>query len=105
MTGALAAALSEGAPTEDAMRRAVAAAAVNVRRRGLGTGSRDTIDRLIPGVVLEPLEAQRACGAGARALGPEPRSARRPSGRRDPSAQPRGARAMLTSVQTLDPQA
>jgi 1-phosphofructokinase len=66
MTGALAAALSEGAPIENAMRRAVAAAAMNVRRRGLGTGSRDTIERLAPRVTLEPLDGPRARSGGPR---------------------------------------
>jgi 1-phosphofructokinase len=70
MTGALAAALSRGAPMEDAMRRAVAAAAMNVRRRGLGTGSRDTIERLAPRVALEPLGGPPAPQSG----GPRPGS-------------------------------
>ena len=48
---------------------------------------------------------QRARGAGAQDVirSPEPRAGR-PAGM-IPTAQPRGARVMLTSVQTLDPQA
>lgn len=57
MTGAMAAALAEGRPVEEALRRAVAAGALNVRRQGLGTGSREAIERLAERVDIRALSA------------------------------------------------
>lgn len=46
-TAGLAAALAQGRSVEDALRLGVAAATLNVTRRGLGTGSRERIDRVL----------------------------------------------------------
>jgi 1-phosphofructokinase len=54
-TGALAAALAMGARLEDALRLAAAAGAVNVTRRGLGTGERRAIEHIVDHVEVRPL--------------------------------------------------
>lgn len=63
-TGALAAALARGARLEDALRLAAAAGAVNVTRRGLGTGERRAIERIVDHVEVRPLTRPDAGRAG-----------------------------------------
>ena len=41
----------------DAIRLGMAAGALNATRRGLGTGTRDEIERLVARVTVEPLDA------------------------------------------------
>jgi len=55
MTGALAAALAAGEPVDAALRLAVAAGALNVTRRGLGSGDADAIRRLAERVEIRAL--------------------------------------------------
>ena len=55
MTGALAAGLARGLATEEVLRLGVAAGALNVTRRGLGTGERRAVERLAQRVRLAPL--------------------------------------------------
>jgi 1-phosphofructokinase len=55
MTGAIAAGLARGMSIEDAMRLGVAAGALNVTRRGLGSGERRAIEGLAQTVRLAPL--------------------------------------------------
>jgi 1-phosphofructokinase len=55
MFAAMVASLAEGQPMEDALRLGAAAGALNVTRRGLGSGSRPDIERLARGVVLRPV--------------------------------------------------
>jgi 1-phosphofructokinase len=56
MVGALAATLARGLAWEDALKLAAAAGATNFLRRGLGTGSREVVERLVEHVELRPLE-------------------------------------------------
>jgi 1-phosphofructokinase len=62
MTGALAAALACGASLEDALRLAGAAGALNVTRRGLGTGERPAIEHVVEHVEIRPLARRAATG-------------------------------------------
>lgn len=55
MTAAIAAALTKGLDVEAALRLAAAAGALNVTRRGLGTGRREDIERLVPLVRIREL--------------------------------------------------
>lgn len=55
MFAAAAASLARGSSTEDALKLGVAAGALNVVRRGLGSGSRADIERLAGTVELRPL--------------------------------------------------
>ena len=64
-TGALAAALAMGARLEDAVRLAAAAGALNVTRRGLGTGERRAIEHVVDHVQLRRLTRPEAGSAGA----------------------------------------
>ncbi|HEX7127276.1 MAG TPA: PfkB family carbohydrate kinase [Thermodesulfobacteriota bacterium] len=65
MTAAVAAALAWGLDVESALRLGAAAGALNVTRRGLGTGRRDDIERLASRVLLRPLDADAAAPARA----------------------------------------
>src|SRR5690606_31508808 len=56
LTAGVAAALSQGANLAEALKTGAAAGALNVTRHGLGTGDRQTIERLRHRVVLTPLE-------------------------------------------------
>ncbi len=64
MTAAVAAALTWGLDVESALRLGAAAGALNVTRRGLGTGRRDDIERLAGRVALRPLAGAAAAPAG-----------------------------------------
>ena len=55
MTGTLAAGLARGLETEEVLRLAVAAGALNVTRRGLGTGERGAVERLAQRVRVAPV--------------------------------------------------
>jgi 1-phosphofructokinase len=55
MFAAIVASLARGRPIEEALRLGVAAGALNVTRRGLGSGTRDEVERLARGVELRPL--------------------------------------------------
>ena len=55
-TAALAAALAAGRSFEDALRLGAAAGALNVTRRGLGTGAREEIERLAERVEIREVE-------------------------------------------------
>jgi 1-phosphofructokinase len=54
MTGTLAAGVARGLEREEVLRLAVAAGALNVTRRGLGTGERHAVERLARAVALRP---------------------------------------------------
>ncbi len=54
MMGALGAAMASGESFERSLVLAAAAGAANFLRRGLGSASRDVVDRLVDSVVLEP---------------------------------------------------
>jgi 1-phosphofructokinase len=58
LTGGVAAALAQGRSLEDALRLGTAAGALNVTRRGLGSGSRVEIRRLADHVTIEPIGAR-----------------------------------------------
>lgn len=62
---AVAVALAEGAPVDRAVRFGMAAGALNVTRRGLGSGDRDAIEKLLDEIDISPLDA--AAGPGGRA--------------------------------------
>lgn len=55
MMGAIAAAWGEGGSWQDALRIGAAAGAANFLRHGLGTGSRETVEDLLPRVELRPI--------------------------------------------------
>ncbi|HSI81011.1 MAG TPA: PfkB family carbohydrate kinase [Solirubrobacterales bacterium] len=57
MMGGIAAALARGLELEDALVLGAAAGAVNFLRHGLGSGSRDTVERMTRKVALRPLGA------------------------------------------------
>ncbi len=57
MMGALAASLALGEPLERAVRVGAAAGAANFLRHGLGNASRQSVERLLDSVALEPLTA------------------------------------------------
>lgn len=64
ITAGIAAGLARGRPLEEAIRLGAAAGTLNVTRRGLGTGTRDQIEQLMPLVKLEtlrPLEKASDC--------------------------------------------
>jgi 1-phosphofructokinase len=70
MTAGAAAVLAQGGDLAKAIRTGAAAGALNVTRRGLGTGRVDVIDRLMERVTLKPVEHGRTPGgssAGGRA--------------------------------------
>ncbi|HEX6460680.1 MAG TPA: PfkB family carbohydrate kinase [Thermoleophilaceae bacterium] len=54
MMGGLAAAWAQGLDWKEALRRGAAAGAANFLRHGLGTGSREVIEELLPRVQLHP---------------------------------------------------
>jgi 1-phosphofructokinase len=55
LTAGIAAALAAGRPLEEALRMGAAAGALNVTRRGFGSGSRQEIERLTEQVAIEPV--------------------------------------------------
>ena len=55
MVGAMAATLAQGRSLEEALRWGAAAGAANFLRHGLGTGSRDVVEDLLPRVELREL--------------------------------------------------
>ena len=63
LTAGIAAGLARGADIEGALRLGAAAGALNVTRRGLGTGSRHDIENMARLIQVHPLET----GAGSRA--------------------------------------
>ncbi len=54
MMGGLAAAWAAGLGWPEALRRGAAAGAANFLRHGLGSGSREVVDELLPRVELRP---------------------------------------------------
>jgi 1-phosphofructokinase len=56
MTAGLAVGLARGQELREAIRLGVAAGALNVTRRGLGTGERDQVERLAADVVVETID-------------------------------------------------
>ncbi|GIG21578.1 1-phosphofructokinase [Cellulomonas chitinilytica] len=56
MTAGIAVGIGRGLPLEEAVRLGAAAGALNVTRRGLGTGRREQIERFARRVVIRPLE-------------------------------------------------
>ena len=55
LTAGIAASLATGRPLEEALRVGAAAGALNVTRRGFGSGSRQEIERLTEQVAIEPV--------------------------------------------------
>jgi 1-phosphofructokinase len=70
MVAALAVGIARGLPLQTVLRLAVAAGALNVTRRGLGSGQRQDIERLAAAVSVRPLATadgrRRAAGAAPR---------------------------------------
>jgi fructose-1-phosphate kinase PfkB-like protein len=64
LTAGIAAGLARGADMEDALRLGAAAGALNVTRRGLGTGSRHDIENMARLIQVHPLESGAASRAG-----------------------------------------
>jgi 1-phosphofructokinase len=60
MFAAIAVGIAAGADVGDALRLGVAAGALNVTRRGLGSGDRSEIERLLPRVAVRELTDQPA---------------------------------------------
>jgi 1-phosphofructokinase len=58
MTAGLAVSMARGEDLEDALRLAAAAAALNMTRKGLATGDREQIERMVPRVEVRPLAEQ-----------------------------------------------
>jgi 1-phosphofructokinase len=54
-TAGLVAGLAHGEHLEEALRRGAAAGALNVSRRGLGTGRRDQVEQVMAAVEIRPL--------------------------------------------------
>lgn len=65
-TATVAAAIVLGLDVEGALRLGAAAGALNVTRRGLGTGRREDVERLASRVVLRPLAPRRAANGRVR---------------------------------------
>jgi 1-phosphofructokinase len=80
MFAAIAASLARGPSLEDALRLGAAAGAMNVVRRGLGSGTRADIERLAGEVSIRPLDSPAVRRTGARPSDGAP--ARRAPGRR-----------------------
>jgi 1-phosphofructokinase len=59
MTAGLAVSMARGEDLEDALRLAAAAAALNMTRKGLATGDREQIERMVPRVEVRPLAEQQ----------------------------------------------
>ena len=77
LTAAVTAGLARGGTLADALRLGSAAGALNVTRRGLGSGGRDQIERLAERVRLEPDEPpEPAVPAPRRVLSPVVRAQR-----------------------------
>jgi 1-phosphofructokinase len=77
LTADLAMALASGADWEDALRYGAAAGALNSARRGLGTGTRDEIERLAAHVRIAPVTLGKQAAAVAkprRTGGSEPKT-------------------------------
>ncbi|HEU0023564.1 MAG TPA: hypothetical protein VFQ12_02965, partial [Thermoleophilaceae bacterium] len=68
---ALAVGIGRGSPLPDVLRLAVAAGALNVTRRGLGSGRREDVELLAESVALRELpDSERSAGGSAqRAVG------------------------------------
>jgi 1-phosphofructokinase len=64
LTAGIAAGLARGADIEGALRLGAAAGALNVTRRGLGTGSRHDIENMARLIRVHPLETGAASRAG-----------------------------------------
>jgi 1-phosphofructokinase len=73
MFAAIGVALGDGRDLPEALRLAVAAGALNATRRGLGSGHRAEIERLLPYVEVRAIAAPRGDGSGQA-----PRSAKAP---------------------------
>jgi 1-phosphofructokinase len=64
MMGAIAAAWTRGLSLRDALVLGAAAGSVNFLRHGLGTGTRASIEELVPRVTVRPLRSAASSGAG-----------------------------------------
>ncbi len=69
MTAALAVSLSRGAELDDALRLAAAAGSLNVTREGLGTGDRESIERIMEFVELREIRPRTAKAKSSRRSG------------------------------------
>ena len=67
MVGALAAAMARGETFERSLEIGAAAGAANFLRRGLGSASREVVERLLDSVALEPWPAEELSGGRAGA--------------------------------------
>jgi 1-phosphofructokinase len=91
MTAAIAAALVRGLGVEEALRLAAAAGALNITRRGLGTGRREDIERLVPWVSVRelPPESPASSPGSSSDSGPASSPASSPAAQERPAPEPR----------------